>query len=105
NKSAPNVMSATDMVQDPVSGKLIITGYQYIGSGTYSSVLFLDSLGNKLDHKYYNNTCGGAAGPILSLNNGKFLTSARMSIDCNVGIYQARLIRIDIDGKLLWEKS
>lgn len=106
NKAAPNVMSGSDMIQDSATRRLIITGYQYVGSNsaTYSSVLIVDSLGNKLVHKTFNNACGGAACNVLGMTDGSFITGMQMSINCNTGVYQAKLVNFDIDGKFRWEK-
>nr|MBA3683518.1 hypothetical protein [Bacteroidota bacterium] len=57
SKAIPNVHDAKVILQDSISKKIVLAGYQYIGTATaysgYPSVLILDSLGNKLSQHGY----------------------------------------------------
>lgn len=58
SKVAPNTQEGKAIFQDSASKKILIVGYQYIGSqssaSTYDNVLILDSVGNTLSQKQYN---------------------------------------------------
>ena len=103
NKAAPNVMSGSDMVQDSASRRLIITGYQDILGGTYNNLLILDSIGNKITQKVFNDGCGGG-GLVIQMNDDNFLTGVQMNVNCANGIFQAKLVKFNIHGNIIWEK-
>ncbi|MBL7933549.1 MAG: T9SS type A sorting domain-containing protein, partial [Bacteroidia bacterium] len=73
-KGSPNVCDGKAIVQDSLSKKIAIVGYQYVGSSNdiYDHILITDSVGNK---KYQGNFCtiGGMATDLIQSNDGKIL--------------------------------
>lgn len=58
NKAIPNTQDGKTLLQDSASKKIIIVGYQYVGTQSswyqYDNILILDSLGNNPVQKKYN---------------------------------------------------
>ncbi len=102
HKGPPNVTDAKCIIQDTISKKLIICGYQFIGSSTYNSVLFLDSNANKIKQVSYTNSCGGATARMIQLQDGNFMIGTQIAVDCDNGIYKGVLYKFNHMGDLLW---
>jgi hypothetical protein len=98
SKGNPNVSLSGSILQDSATKKIILAGYQYLPSGTYNSVIFLDSLGNKLLQKSYNNSCGGSASGLIKLRNGGFVIGAKDAEDCQNDYYRVNLTTFDHQG-------
>lgn len=112
NKSTPNVQDGTSIVQDSTTKKIVIVGYQYIGSSTYqetySNVLILDSLGTKTLQTTFNNGDGGGAASVIRLRDGNFLTSCNLNANNDIGAltrYVGRALKFNIQGNVLWSKT
>ena len=81
-KITPNTQDGKAIVQDTLSKKIAIVGYQYIGNanswGNYESVLILDSLGTKLSQHNY----AGYGGVLVDLiqTRDKKLVAVGMAI-------------------------
>jgi hypothetical protein len=60
-KGPPEVSDGKAIIQDSLSKKILIVGYQYKGvnSDNYDHILILDSLGNKLVQKSFSDSGGG----------------------------------------------
>ena len=102
NKASPNVFDAKDIVCDSATGKLLIVGFQYIGSGSFNSILFADSLGVKIKQIYYNNSCGGPAGRVIQSHDKNFIVGNKVGVNCANAIYRSGLIKFDIEGTVIW---
>jgi hypothetical protein len=107
-KDPPNIQGALSVMQDSSSKRILISGYQQIGnltgSITYGSILFLDSLGNKIMQKSYNNAGGGAFGNVIQLGDGNFLSGGQWCVDYEYAIYKCMLVKFDIAGNQIWRK-
>lgn len=82
NKAVPNVNDGKAIVQDSVSKKIVLVGYQYVGTATaYSekdNVLILDSLGNILSqHNYTGTGLGGWSVDLIQTKDKKFVVVGR----------------------------
>jgi len=89
-KAAPNVSDGKAIVQDSVSKKIVIVGYQYIGNASNWSVndnvLILDSLGNKLSqHNYAGGGYGGWSVDLIQTKDKKFVVVGRAIYPQTVG--------------------
>ena len=111
NKVFPNVTRCTGIVEDSTSRRLIVTGFQFIGNATswdtQSSVLFLDSLGNKIQQKTYNNAGGGGFSSIIQLKDKNLLTGGQW-MEQQIGSttkYRSLLVKFDTNGVIIWSKK
>jgi DNA modification methylase len=111
-KVVPNTQDGRSVVQDTATKKIFVVGYQYIGNASswdsYSNILVLDSLGNKLLQTTFNNADGKAFSKIIQLKDKNFLTSGGYNANNNFGPY-ARLknmaVKFDINGSVIWSKT
>lgn len=105
-KSNPNVQAGNSIVQDSLTKKIIVVGYQYIGSQTQSNVLILDSLGNKIHQTTFNNE--SPLSEIIQLNDKNFLACGALNMHDNLGIYhrwKGLIVKFDINGNEIWSKT
>jgi len=112
NKSVPDVQAGFALVQDSASKKIIIVGYQYIGSasnaGTYSNILILDSLGNKLIQTTFNNYDGGPFSEIIQLKDKNFMTGGGINANNDLGgsrRLNTVVVKFDINANIIWKKT
>lgn len=90
NKAIPNVNDGKAIIQDSVSKKIAIVGYQYIGNASNWSlndnVLILDSLGNKLSqHNYAGPGLGGWSVDLIQTKDKKLIVVGRAIYPQTVG--------------------
>lgn len=81
NKSNPNVCDGKAIIQDTLSKKILIVGFQFIGSSSlpYEHILVLDSIGvKKYQGKFYNSS-GGGAYDLVQTNDKNFVVVGRKS--------------------------
>jgi hypothetical protein len=76
-KNTPNVHDGKVVVQDSLSKKIIIAGYQYIGTSSsytgYTSILICDSLGTKLSQHNYGGWWAGLLVDLIQTTDKKFV--------------------------------
>lgn len=77
-KSIPDTQDGKQIIQDSLTKKIVIVGYQYIGSSiswsTYDNVLICDSLGNKLSQGSYSGTFyGGILSDVIQTKDKKIV--------------------------------
>jgi hypothetical protein len=107
-KALPNVSQGKGILQDSTTKKIIIVGYQYIGSNsdTYSNILILDSLGSKIIQTTFNNSNGGGFGDLILLKDGNFLSCGSWRVsNSGSGTHLSVVVKFDIDGKIIWRKT
>lgn len=111
DKSTPNVNSGNWILQDSLTRKIIIVGYQYIGNSsswdTYSNILIVDSLGENPIRKTFNNAGGSGFASCIQLKDKNFLTGGAW-VQSYSGGYprtKALLVKFDINGNIIWSKK
>ncbi len=112
SKNAPDVQIGGAIVQDSSSKKILIVGYQYIGSATnastYSNILILDSLGTKLIQTTFNTADGGGFYDLIQLKDKNFLTCGSENANNDFGIYSrlnSAVVKFDTGGNIIWKKT
>ncbi len=112
SKAIPDIQTGNAIVQDSASKKIIIVGYQYLGSasnpGTYSNILILDSAGNKLIQTTFSNYDAGVFGEIIQLKDKNFLTCGSMNANNDQGNYpryNSVVVKFDINANVIWTKT
>jgi len=102
-KVTPNAHDGKVILQDSATKKIVIVGYQYIGSSTaytgYTSVLILDSLGVKLGQHNYGGQ--GLITNIIQTKDKKFIAvgSVRQSLVIgNLDTYKSYAVKFDINS-------
>jgi hypothetical protein len=112
NKNVPNVHDGRAIIQDSVSKKIILVGYQYIGTASnfdaFSNIMILDSLGNKLLQTTFNNFGGGAFNELIQLKDSNFLTCGSTNANSDIGVltrYRSMVVKFDIQGNIIWSKE
>jgi hypothetical protein len=105
-KQHPNAQYGMGIVQDSTTKKIVITGYQYIGTSTawdsFSNILILDSIGNKIFQTTFNNSGGGPFGELVQLRDKKFITCGSWAVGNNQRMGTA--VKFDINGNMNWRK-
>jgi hypothetical protein len=107
-KIAPDVQDGKAIVQDTVSKKIAIVGYQYIGNySNYDNILILDSTGNKLAQTKYNSV-GGSLVDLIQTKDKKFITVGRSIFAETVGgtnLTGSFIAKFDIDTPMtpIWK--
>jgi hypothetical protein len=105
-KPSKHAQSGKGIIQDSATKKIIIVGYQYIGTSTawdaYSNILILDSLGNQLIQQTFNNADGGGFGGIIQLRDKKFITGGSWTTGYNRWI--STVVKFDLNGGIIWQK-
>jgi len=111
NKPFPNVNHGYSLVQDSTTKRIIVVGYQYIGNtstwNTYSNILIIDSLGNKIHQKSFNNAGGGGFSSVVQLKDGNFLTGGSW-FEQYIGPspkFRNFLVKFDTAGVVIWDKK
>lgn len=100
--------SGVKAVQDSLTQKIIIVGYQYVNFDTQSLVMGTDGLGNKLWHTTFNNPGGGSIGEVIQTQDKNFVTSCGENTNNNLGNltrYKFNMIKFDINGNMIWKKN
>jgi hypothetical protein len=111
DKNLPNVNPGASILQDSATRRILIVGYQYINTGnsseSYSNVLILDSLGNKLLQTTFNNAGGFVFGKITQLKDGNFISSGQWKEFDSLGVdfYKALVVKFDVYGNIIWSKK
>jgi hypothetical protein len=109
-KNTPSVNIGSSIVQDTASKRIVIVGYQYIGTSTswdtYSNVLILDSLGNKLTQTTFNNAGGGGFGNVIQLKDKNFITcGAYLEVSGTTDKTKALIVKFDTNGAVIWNQK
>jgi hypothetical protein len=106
-KIAPDTQDGKAIVQDTLSKKIVIVGYQYIGinmAQSYDNILVLDSLGNKLIQHAFND---GTAYDVLITKDQKCFVVGNNAIAKNGNIYYTGYItKFDLHNPVpkIWNK-
>lgn len=107
-----NVIWGYDIVQDSVSKKIVISGFQYLGINTttcssYGSVFCFDSNGNWLWQRAFLNVSSDPLSRLISLSDGNFMAVGAacskfdMWGDCSRR--KSAAVKFDINGNLIWD--
>ena len=103
-KLTPNTQDGKAIVQDALSKKIVIVGYQYIGNanswGNYESVLILDSLGTKLSQHNYAGY-GGVLFDLIQTQDGKFVAAGIAIYPQTLGGYnlnKSYIVKFDVNS-------
>ncbi|MBA3705832.1 MAG: hypothetical protein H0W84_08020 [Bacteroidetes bacterium] len=107
-KSGPNIHDAKAIAQDSASKKIVMVGYQYIGTSNKDNVLICDSLGNKISENSYAGGGYGAAFNDLIQTKDKKFVAVGARIHPAVGgltLTKSFIIKFDVNtpGILDWE--
>lgn len=105
-KVVPNMQDGKAIAQDPATGKIVIVGYQYIGSanawGNYENVLILDSQGTKLSqHTYVWPGLGGVLEDLIQTQDGKFVAAGIAIYPQTLGGYnlnKSYIVKFDVNS-------
>lgn len=103
HKQSPDIMRSFYVIQDSTSKNIILTGYQFTGNSTVSSLLILDSLGNKLTQKSYAN--GGAFRNTVQLKDKHFVVSGQKIANVDKIFYSPLVVKFDASGNLIWSRQ
>ncbi len=96
------------IIQDSLTKKLIIVGYQYIGTKIYSNVLIADSLGNKIFQTNYSGTFGGQFNDLIQTIDKNFIAVGIKDQGNNLGSnsrFKGHVVKFDISGSILWQRE
>lgn len=114
NKVAPNVHDGKAIVQDSLSKKIVIAGYQYIGNssswGNYDNIIILDSLGIKLSQLQYTNSNGSVLFDLIQTRDKKFVAVGKIGQSQMIGAIETDksfAVKFDLDnpGTPIWTLS
>jgi hypothetical protein len=108
SKTLPNINTGNSIVQDVISKKIVVVGYQYIGANSdpCSNVMILDSLGTKLLQTSFNNLGATSFIDVIQLKDNNFLTYGNWFIN-KVGFasyYKAMAVKFDSAGFVIWSR-
>ena len=103
NKIAPNVQDGKAIVQDSVTKKIAIVGYQYLtAADNHDNILILDSLGTK---KYQGTLCwggvGGSAFDLIQTQDKKLVMVGLQIYSQSMGGYNCKrsfAVKFDINA-------
>lgn len=106
NKSPPNFADVKTIVQDGTTKKILLLGYQEIGTSSYDMILVLDSLGNEIyrDNFY---TYSGMYMDVMQVSDGKFVAVGYLDDDSLPLRFSTFAYKFDINnpGTPIWEIS
>jgi hypothetical protein len=108
NSSSPSWV-ANRAVQDTVTKKIIVAGWQYNGPGVIQSlILITDSLGNKLSQSSLSGPYGGVFADLIQTNDKNFVavgTKQEATYIDNFPLVTAYAIKFDLNSSLFWAKE
>ncbi len=85
SKTTPNVSDGKAIIQDTLSKKIIIVGYQYLVSNDINdNILVVDSLGNNPTRNHFN-SFGGNQADIIQTKDKKIVTIGRAIYPQTIG--------------------
>lgn len=103
-KVTPNTQDGKAILQDTVSKKIVIVGYQYIGNatswGNYESVLILDSLGAKLSQHNYAGY-GGVLVDLIQTRDKQFVAVGMAIYPQTIGgtnLTRSYVVKFDVNS-------
>jgi len=103
-KVTPNTQDGKAIVQDALSKKIVIVGYQYIGNASswssYDNVLVLDSLGLKLEQKTFAGF-GGVLVDLIQTQDDKFVAVGQKTYPNTLGgtnLIKSFALKFDIEN-------
>ena len=109
NKPSPDISDGKAIIQDSVSKKIVIVGFQQVISDTHDNIIVLDSLGNKLDQTFYTNI-GGILYDVIQTRDKKFIAIGYQYFFKKINGSNALLMRsfalkfsIDSINKPIWK--
>ena len=83
----PNAQAGESIIQDSVTKKIVIAGYQYNGTASayniYANIIITDSLGVELQRKSYTSFCAGSAFCDLIQTKDKNLVAVGFKDQCS----------------------
>ncbi len=105
-KVVPNAHDAKIIIQDTLTKKIITAGYQYVGTATaysdYTSIIVMDSLGNKLSqHKYGGK--GGLFTNLIQTKDKKFIAIGSVGQPEMFGAlnsYKSLAVKFDVNNPI-----
>jgi hypothetical protein len=107
--SLDNTQISYAVLQDSITKRIILTGFQSNTSGSYSNLLLLDSLGNKIIQSPCDNTRGSALIDVIKLKDGNYLASGSIRHDetkiNNIPTTASFLLKFNINGTILFKKE
>ena len=103
-KAAPNAGDGKAIIQDSATKKIVIAGYQYIGtsnsSTTRDNIVITDSMGTKLSQHNYLNSPGGALYDMIQTKDKKIVAAGYSESAQTIGGYnlqQAYIVKFDLN--------
>lgn len=103
-KVTPSVLDGQAIVQDSLSKKIVIVGYQLTGLASspdiHDNVLVLDSLGNKLAQHYYTGV-GGLLKDLIQTKDKKFVAVGYQYYSPTIGgnnLMRSFAVKFDVDS-------
>ena len=96
------------LIQDSTSKRIIIAGYQYIGTKVFSSILTLDSLGIKINQTSFSGVFGGVFTDLIQTNDKHFVAVGSKDQGNNLGSsprYKGHIVKFDLSSSLIWQKE
>lgn len=100
--------SGLKAVQDSISQKIIIVGYQAINFESQSIILATDNLGNKLWQTSYNNPGGAGFFDVIQTKDKNFVSGCAINVNNDLGNftrYKSLAVKFDINGNRLCSKT
>ncbi|MBA3706831.1 MAG: T9SS type A sorting domain-containing protein, partial [Bacteroidetes bacterium] len=101
-KTGNNVQDGKAIIQDTVTKKIVIVGYQYIGTATEDNFVICDSLGNKLSQlNYTNGSLGGWMYDVIQTKDKKFVAVGRAlypQMIGNTNLTRAFAVKFDLNS-------
>lgn len=114
-KPIPNIQEGRCVLQDSVSKRIVIVGYQANGSSGiyeyYNNIIVCDSLGTVQQRHSLPSPCGGLFQDMVQTKDGKFVAVGNIKPCVNVAGYswsKSFVYKFDIDdlaGGSVWEKQ
>lgn len=105
NKVVPNVCVGRAIVQDSATKKIIIVGYQYLGSAsafdTYDNVVVLDSLGVKLSQHTLGGDMPGVLYDLIQTSDKKMVAVGAAYVKTpQDNLSYSYVVKFDLNGPL-----
>lgn len=113
----PNVQAGESIVQDSITKKIIIAGYQFNGTASayniFANIIVTDSLGIELQRKSYSGVCGGEFHDLIQTKD-KNIVAVGLKDQCS-GLggpngsnrYKGYAIKVNLNNlnNIIWSKE
>lgn len=114
-KSIPDTQDGKQIIQDSLTKKMLIVGYQYIGNSVswtaFDNILVCDSLGNKISqHSHCGTFEGGVLVDLTKTSDSNYILVGQSTYPQTYGSFnltQSLVLKININtpGQLVWRKN